>query len=115
MPLLLRSCTRPASNLERIRTPSPLTSKAQSPSDGSGPVVAFIGLRSSKRTDYNTPMTTTDLALRGRTALITGGGSGIGLGAARWLVRDGPTVMLMGRTQARLDEAAASFGSDASI
>jgi NAD(P)-dependent dehydrogenase (short-subunit alcohol dehydrogenase family) len=77
-------------------------------------VVAFIGLRSSKRTDYNTPMTT-DLPLRGRTALITGGGSGLGLGAASWLVRDGASVMLMGRTQARLDEAASSLGSDASV
>src|SRR3954453_17787221 len=98
-----------------MRTPSHLTSNAQPSSGGSGAVVAFIGRRSSKRTDYNTPMTTTDLPLRGRTALITGGGSGIGLGAARWLVRDGATVMLMGRTQARLDEAAASFGADAAV
>lgn len=42
--------------------------------------------------------------------LITGGGSGIGLGCARRFLADGATVTLMGRTEARLAEAAASLG-----
>ena len=46
------------------------------------------------------------LALAGKTALVTGGGSGIGLGCARVLVRDGCHVTIMGRTEARLAAAA---------
>jgi NAD(P)-dependent dehydrogenase (short-subunit alcohol dehydrogenase family) len=48
----------------------------------------------------------------GRSAVITGGGSGIGLECARLLVRDGATVVLMGRTQERLDEGSASLAAD---
>src|SRR5688500_2785402 len=51
-------------------------------------------------------MTTT---LKGATALVTGGGSGIGLACARRLAEDGATVTICGRTEARLDEAAASI------
>lgn len=50
-----------------------------------------------------------ELVLAGKAALITGGGSGIGLGCARHLVRDGASVTLAGRTQARVDEAAAEL------
>ena len=46
---------------------------------------------------------------RGTNALITGGGSGIGLGCARHLLRDGATVTLMGRTEQRLRDAADSL------
>jgi NAD(P)-dependent dehydrogenase (short-subunit alcohol dehydrogenase family) len=55
----------------------------------------------------------TDLALTGQAALITGGGSGIGLGCARHLVRDGASVTLAGRRQDRLDAAAAELRRDA--
>lgn len=44
--------------------------------------------------------------LAGQAALITGGGSGIGLGCARHLLRDGATVTLAGRTEERLRAAA---------
>lgn len=47
--------------------------------------------------------------LAGHIALVTGGGSGIGLGCARALVRDGASVMLSGRSAERLDAAAASL------
>ncbi|HEX4867254.1 MAG TPA: SDR family oxidoreductase [Acidimicrobiales bacterium] len=46
-----------------------------------------------------------DMALAGQAALITGGGSGIGLGCARHLLRDGASVTLAGRGQERLDAA----------
>ncbi len=56
--------------------------------------------------------------IAGLTALVTGGGSGIGLGAATRLVRDGAHVMICGRTEERLrtavkvlEESAASVGS----
>jgi NAD(P)-dependent dehydrogenase (short-subunit alcohol dehydrogenase family) len=52
-------------------------------------------------------------ALAGKSALVTGGGSGIGLGCARALVRDGCHVTIMGRTEARLHEAVASLEADA--
>ncbi len=46
-------------------------------------------------------------ALSGRHFLITGGGSGIGLACAARLRVDGGAVTLMGRTQQKLDAAAA--------
>ncbi|MEN9507400.1 MAG: hypothetical protein RI958_3326 [Actinomycetota bacterium] len=52
-----------------------------------------------------------DGVLAGTSALVTGGGSGIGLGVAKHLVRDGAAVVLAGRTQARLDAGAASIAA----
>ncbi|MGH8977603.1 MAG: SDR family oxidoreductase [Acidimicrobiia bacterium] len=43
--------------------------------------------------------------LAGLAALVTGGGSGIGLGAAKRLAADGAHVTIAGRTEARLAEA----------
>ena len=54
-----------------------------------------------------------DLVLAGTAALITGGGSGIGLGAARHLLRDGASVTLAGRSQERLDAAVAELRAEA--
>ncbi len=47
-----------------------------------------------------------------RSAVITGGGSGIGLECARRLVRDGASVVLMGRSPERLEAGAASLEPD---
>lgn len=54
-----------------------------------------------------------DLVLAGTAALITGGGSGIGLAAARHLLRDGASVTIAGRSQERVDAAAAELRIDA--
>jgi len=54
-----------------------------------------------------------ELVLAGTAALITGGGSGIGLAAARHLLRDGASVTLAGRNQERLDVAVADLRSEA--
>jgi NAD(P)-dependent dehydrogenase (short-subunit alcohol dehydrogenase family) len=43
--------------------------------------------------------------LTGRAALVTGGGSGIGLGSARRLAADGAHVTIAGRTESRLRDA----------
>ena len=51
-------------------------------------------------------------ALRGKAALVTGGGSGIGLACARFLLRDGATVTIVGRTAERLEQAAKSLAAD---
>jgi NAD(P)-dependent dehydrogenase (short-subunit alcohol dehydrogenase family) len=47
--------------------------------------------------------------IAGWSALVTGGGSGIGLGAATRLVRDGAHVTICGRTEERLRAALASL------
>ncbi|MCB1011117.1 MAG: SDR family oxidoreductase [Microthrixaceae bacterium] len=44
-------------------------------------------------------------ALKGSTALVTGGGSGIGLGAAKAFAVDGASVLIVGRSQDKLDAA----------
>jgi NAD(P)-dependent dehydrogenase (short-subunit alcohol dehydrogenase family) len=51
-------------------------------------------------------------ALHGQYALVTGGGSGIGLACARWLLRDGATVTLAGRDPRRLAAGAAALARD---
>ena len=55
--------------------------------------------------------------LDGKVALVTGGGQGVGLGIALALSAAGAKVVLTGRTQAKLDAAAATIaerGGDAS-
>jgi gluconate 5-dehydrogenase len=48
-------------------------------------------------------------SLEGRLALVTGGGSGLGLAMARGLAEAGATVVLNGRDRARLESAAAGL------
>lgn len=47
----------------------------------------------------------------GKTAVVTGGSTGIGRATARRLVDEGAHVFITGRRQAQLDDAAASLGS----
>jgi NAD(P)-dependent dehydrogenase (short-subunit alcohol dehydrogenase family) len=58
-------------------------------------------------------------SITGRTALVTGGGSGIGLGAATRLAADGAHVTICGRTEDKLvravDEIGRSVGEGGSI
>ena len=55
------------------------------------------------------------VSLSGYNALITGGGSGLGLGCARRFLADGATVTLMGRTEERLRDAAKQLGGANSV
>ena len=52
------------------------------------------------------------LSLQGKVAVITGGGEGIGLAAARRMVEKGASVFIVGRRQAVLDAAVAEIGGD---
>ena len=51
--------------------------------------------------------------LAGTAALVTGGGSGIGLGSAKRLAADGAHVTIAGRTEARLIDAVAEIATQA--
>lgn len=51
--------------------------------------------------------------LDGKTALVTGGTSGIGLATAKRLAEEGAYVFITGRDRTRLDEAAATIGAHA--
>ncbi len=51
--------------------------------------------------------------LDGKTALVTGGTSGIGLATAQAMANEGARVFLTGRDQARLDKAVATIGDSA--
>jgi gluconate 5-dehydrogenase len=51
--------------------------------------------------------------LTGQTALITGGGTGLGLGVARCLASAGARVVLVGRRKSELENAVASLGANA--
>ncbi len=48
--------------------------------------------------------------LIGKVAVITGGGSGIGLASAKLFAQEGANVVIVGRTKSSLDEAAAEIG-----
>ncbi len=50
--------------------------------------------------------------LQGKTALITGGSSGIGLASARMLRDHGARIAILGRTQERLDRAVTELGGE---
>ena len=53
------------------------------------------------------------MRLRNKTALITGGNSGIGLETAKLFVAEGAKVIITGRNQATLDAAAKELGPNA--
>ncbi len=61
----------------------------------------------------NSPTFPTAFNLTGQTALITGGGTGLGLGMARCFVAAGARVVLVGRREAELASACASLGAQA--
>ena len=59
------------------------------------------------------PSLATAFDLSGQVALITGGGSGLGLGMARCLVAAGAKVVLVGRRKAELEAACTALGEQA--
>jgi NAD(P)-dependent dehydrogenase (short-subunit alcohol dehydrogenase family) len=58
----------------------------------------------------NSNATTTGHQLDGKTALVTGGSSGIGLATAQRLAAEGAHVFFTGRNQDSIDAAVATIG-----
>ncbi|NQW19164.1 MAG: SDR family oxidoreductase [Chloroflexi bacterium] len=54
-----------------------------------------------------------DLGLNGRVAVVTGGSEGIGKAAAHIMAEEGATVVILARTQSKLDSAVAEIGTTA--
>ncbi len=52
------------------------------------------------------------MILEGKTAVITGGASGIGLGIAQAIVAAGGSVVLLGRSKGKLEQAKAGLNAD---
>ncbi|MCF8085116.1 MAG: SDR family NAD(P)-dependent oxidoreductase, partial [Deltaproteobacteria bacterium] len=50
--------------------------------------------------------------LKGKTALITGGGTGIGAAIAKRFIQDGARICITGRRQEVLDQVAESLPAD---
>jgi gluconate 5-dehydrogenase len=61
------------------------------------------------------PVMTDPFRLVSETAIITGGGTGLGLGMARCFVRAGAKVVLIGRRESELEKAAGELGKTASF
>lgn len=55
------------------------------------------------------------MRLLGKTALITGGTSGIGLATAKLFVREGAKVAVTGRDESKFEEVSKVLGEDALI
>jgi len=53
--------------------------------------------------------------LTGKTALVTGSTEGIGFGIAQGLARAGATVIVNGRTQAKVDKAVEKIGGKVEV
>lgn len=88
--------------LPQLRCARPLTTKDQGPRSPERDLGGRQAMESPFRADL----------LRGKAALVTGGGSGIGFEIAAQLARHGAHVALMGRRREVLDKAVAALRSE---
>ena len=68
-------------------------------------IKAISSILVPRKTTVHVGVLNNNQLLAGRTAIITGGTSGIGLAIAKLFIRSGAYVLITGRSQERLDEA----------
>ena len=75
----------------------------------------FAGLKFEENCPHSNDDWNNTMALKGKTALITGGGSGIGAACAVALAQEGCKVGVTGRREERLKDAASRFDGEPAI
>src|SRR5688572_13564779 len=93
--------------------PSPCRSAARAAASSSGVILSlFISKDRYRMRHIAGEFVAMEKPLAGQRAIVFGGGSGIGLGSARMLARDGAHVTISGRTEQKLIDAAAALADE---
>src|SRR5690348_11186045 len=80
-------------------------------------LIKFYAMQSQQETVYSSSSSKNEqeiFTLKGKNALVTGGGSGLGLSIAKALACSGANVIIVGRDENKLRNACKEIGNDCS-